>query len=249
MTPLILSLLGSFTVALISVIGIITFSLSEKLLNKILIFFVSFSAGALIGGAFFHLLPEAIDINKDPAKVFAYSLTGFCLFFLIERILRWHHCHKFDCDTHRHLGFLNLIGDGVHNFLDGIIIISAFSVNAALGIPITVSIILHEVPQELSDYGVLLHSGFTKTRALFYNFMAAAIAIIGVIAGYLLLDSIQNINQYLIPFAAGNFIYIGASDLIPEIHQERNAVKSLFSFLIFLSALFFMFWLKSFSKL
>jgi len=248
MSVLLISLLSALIVATVSIIGIITFSFSDKLVQKILIVLISFSAGSLIGGAFFHLLPESIEENSNTLQVFGYALIGFCLFFLLERILRWHHCHKVDCDVHRHLGFINLFGDGVHNLIDGLIIYSSFAVSPALGIPVTLSIILHEAPQEIGDFGVLLYAGYKKSKALLYNFIAASMVIVGVVIGFMLLDQIEGINSFLIPFAAGNFIYIAASDLIPEIHQEKSLAKSMISFAIFVLALLFMLGLKLISE-
>lgn len=244
MTPLIASLLSALIVALISIIGIITFALSDKLVKKILIMLVSFSAGSLIGGAFFHLLPESIEKSEELLVVFGYVLIGFSLFFILERVLRWHHCHDMECETHQYLGHINLFGDAVHNILDGIIIFSSFAVSPALGIPVTLSIIFHEAPQEISDFGVLLYAGFKKSKALLYNFLAASGVVLGVFLGYLLMGRIEDLNQFLLPFAAGSFIYIAASDLVPEIHQERSLGKSLISFFVFLLALLFMLLLK-----
>lgn len=241
MSPLVLSLIGALIISLISIIGILTLSAKEKMLNKLLFGLVSFSAGALLGSAFFHLLPEAIQEFGQPIRIFQFTLIGLTIFFIVEKILRWHHCHDIDCQVHpRHLGYLNLIGDGVHNLLDGIIIISAFSVSPALGIAVLFSIALHEIPQEIGDFGVLLYAGFSKAKALMYNFISALAAIIGVIIGYLLINQTSDLNNFLLPFAAGGFIYIAASDLIPELHKETNLKRSLISFTIFILAVVFM---------
>jgi zinc and cadmium transporter len=237
MASLLNSLISVIIVSLISFVGIIFIFASEKTVNKILLLLVSFSAGSMMGTAFFHLIPEALSAESDFLFPAIYILAGFCLFFLIERILRWHHCHKVECETHKHLGQLNLIGDGIHNSLDGLVIISAFTVSPALGIPVVLSIIFHEIPQEIGDFGVLLYSGFRKTTALLYNFITALTALLGVIIGYFLLERVDSLTNFLLPFAAGGFIYIAASDLVPEIHQEKSLVKSIISFIIFLVAL------------
>jgi zinc and cadmium transporter len=244
MTPLLYSLISAFILVGLSLVGIITLAVSDKLLKKILILLVSFSAGSLMGGAFFHLIPEILEGGNDFFLPSIYILIGFCLFFLLERILRWHHCHRMNCDVNQHLGPLNLIGDGIHNVIDGLVIISAFVMGPQLGIPVTLSIAFHLVPKEIGDFGVLLYSGFKKTKALVYNLLVASTVIIGVVLGYFLLDSIAGLNQFLLPFAAGGFIYIAASDLVPEIHQERSLGRSLISFLIFLAALGLMLGLK-----
>jgi len=170
MTTLIYSLTGASIIAVISIVGIITLSLSEKLINKILIFLVSFSAGSLMGSAFFHLIPETLDNTSNFLFFSVYILTGFSTFFLMERILHWHHCHKVDCNIHKPVGYVNLFGDAVHNIIDGFVIVSSFAVSPALGVPVVLSIALHEIPQEISDFGILLFAGWEKTKALLFNF-------------------------------------------------------------------------------
>jgi len=241
MSPLILSLISAVGIALLSIIGIITLAFKEKVVNKILLWFVSFSAGALLGGAFFHLLPEAIEKYGEPINIFKYTLVGLCLFFVLERVLRWHHCHKHGCEVHsRHLGQMNLIGDAFHNLIDGIIIFSAFSVSTVLGGTVLLSIALHEIPQEIGDFGVLLYAGYKKSKALLLNLISATTVIMGVLLGYFLINHIENLNNFLLPLAAGGFIYIATSDLIPELHREKETKKSLIAFVIFVIALLFM---------
>lgn len=241
MTVLLYSLISAFIIAIISIIGIITLSLSDKLVQKALLLLVSLSAGTLIGGAFLHLIPAAFEGVENLIIPSTYILTGFGLFFIMEKVLRWHHCHKFDCDVHQHLGQINIIGDSVHNFIDGLVIVSAFSVSPAMGISVALAIAMHEIPQEIGDYGVLRYSGWAKNKALFYNFMAALAVVVGVVLGYFLISKIGGIIAFLLPFAAGGFIYIAASDLVPELHKETNLGKSLLSFLVFLLGLGLMF--------
>lgn len=242
------SLISAAVVSLLSIIGIITLAIKDKFLKKILILLVSLSAGSLIGGAFFHLMPEALNECSSCLKIFVFMLVGFCSFFILERILRWHHCHDKGCRTHYHLGFINLIGDGVHNIIDGIIVFSAFSVSPLVGFPVTVSIILHELPQEIGDFGVLLYSGFKKSKALLYNFITATTIFIGVLAGYFLFGHLENFNSFLLPFAAGGFLYIGASDLIPELHKVSSTKRSILSFIVFFIALVLMLAVKIYSE-
>ena len=237
------SLISALGVSALSLSGILILGMNKKRLDYILFLLVSFSAGALLGSAFFHLLPEAIEEN-DALFVFGMLMVGFVVFYLLERLLRWRHCHEFDCDNHKVLGYQNLVGDGVHNFLDGLIIVSAFSVDVSLGIAVTLSVVLHEVPQEIGDFGVLLYSGFSKSKAIVFNLLSALFAVGGVVMGYFAISQIEPVIQYLLPLAAGGFIYIAASDLIPELHKEKSASKSLNSFAIFLVALVFMFALK-----
>ncbi len=233
---------ATIVVSLISLVGIITLSLKTRLLNKILLILVGFSAGALMGGAFIHLLPESIE-ESSLSMVFLFVLVGFSLFFLIERVLKWHHCHKGKCNIHT-LGHMNLIGDGVHNFIDGLIIAAAFIVDIPFGIITTIAIIAHEVPQEIGDFGVLIYGGFSKLKALAYNFLSALVAVIGALLGYFLSTITNGFASLLIPFAAGGFIYIAASDLIPELHKEPDLKKSIYSFGFFLIGIIFMYIIK-----
>ena len=182
-------LLSTFLVSLISFIGVFTLSLKEKFLNKILLILVSFAAGALIGGAFFHLLPEALEISFD-LNIFVYLVVGIFVFFILERVLHWRHCHKGKCDVHP-FTYLNLVGDGVHNFIDGLIIAASFLTNISLGIITTIAVIFHEIPQEIGDFGILVYGGFSRTKALFFNFLSALTAILGALVGF----SFQHILQ------------------------------------------------------
>lgn len=233
---------STFIVSLISLIGILTFAIKTKLLNKILLTLVGFSAGALMGGAFLHLLPHSIE-ETEYSTAFLYLLVGFALFFLIERFLHWRHCHKGKCDVHM-FTYMNLIGDSIHNFIDGIIIAVSYIVNIPFGIVTTIAIIAHEIPQEIGDFGVLVYGGFSKAKALFFNFLSALMAIIGALFGYFLSNSIKAIIPFVLPFAAGGFVYIAASDLVPELHKEPDLKKSLWSFGFFIIGIVFMFLIK-----
>ncbi len=241
MSILVQSLIGAFLVSLISLSGVLVLGWKEKFLQKILIFLVSFSAGAMLGAAFFHLLPEALENFQQPGQLFQYTLLGMIIFFVLEKILRWRHCHEITCETHHHLGYLNLVGDGVHNLLDGIIIYSAFAVNVGLGLATLISIILHEIPQEIGDFGVLIYAGWQKKKAVLMNLFSALFALVGVLISFCLIKYVANINNFLLPLAAGGFIYIAASDLIPEIHKETKLFKSFLTFIFFLAALALMF--------
>lgn len=243
MSVLLYSLVAALCVSLVSLAGVLFIGMNHKKMKHVLLWMVSFAAGSLIGGAFFHLLPEALE-QTESLTVFKWVIIGFVAFYLMERILRWHHCHKPKCETHKVLGYQNLFGDGVHNFIDGLIIVSSFYVDTSLGIAVTFSILFHEVPQEIGDFGVLLYSGFSKTKALLFNFASAVLAIAGVVVGYFLMAKTEQIFLFLLPFAAGGFIYIGASDLIPELHREKNNKRSLISFAFFVFAVFFMLYLK-----
>jgi len=243
-----LIILSTFVVSLLSLIGIIFLSLKENLLNKILLILVSFSAGALIGGTFFHLIPEAIEksIEKNIpfSTIFLFLILGFCIFFILEEFLSWHHHHTQKHPEIKSFSYLILISDGIHNFIDGLIIAGSFIVSIPLGLTTTLVIIFHEIPQEIGDFGVLIYSGFKKSKALFLNFLSALCAILGGIIGFLLFEKIENFFIFLLPFAAGGFIYIATSDLIPEIKTENKINKKIIHFLIFISGILLMFLLK-----
>ncbi len=216
--------LGSvIIVSIVSLVGIITLGLKDKLLRKVLLFLVSFAAGSLFGGAFFHLIPEAAE-NTPMMMVSAYVMLGIVLFFLLEKVIHWRHCHVPTTKSHPHpLGIMNLVGDAFHNLIDGMLIGGAYLANIPLGISTTIAILFHEVPQEIGDFGVLLHAGYTKSKALMYNFLSALSAIIGVIIALTIGLRFGWFAEFLVPFTAGGFLYIAGSDLIPEMHKECSA--------------------------
>lgn len=221
-----------------SLIGIITLAVQEEKLNKILLLLVSLSAGALMGGAFIHLLPEASE-TLEGIQVYGLALLSFITFFFIEKLFHWRHCHKGKCDVHT-FGYMNLIGDSIHNFIDGLILAATFMTDIRLGFITTLAIALHEIPQEIGDFGVLLYAGFNKKKALIANFLVAMTVVVGGVAGYYL-TFLHNFMTYLLPFAAGGFIYIASSDLMPEIRKEENFKKSIVSFGIFLTGVLIMY--------
>lgn len=239
-------LASTFLVSLISLVGIITLALKDNLLHKILFCLIGFSAGALIGSAFLHILPECLENNKS-TTVFSYLILGIIIFFLMERYLHWRHCHEEGgaCQTHS-FTYLNLIGDGFHNFIDGLVIAASFIVSLKLGLVTTLAIILHEIPQELSDFAVLVYGGFTKRKALLFNFASALMAVIGAFAGYFITDLSKGFLNFILPFTAGGFIYIATSDLIPELHKENDLKRSTAAFFAFLLGIVFMALAKNF---
>lgn len=229
---------ASLCVSLISFVGIITLLLKERMLKELLILVISFSAGSLMGGAFFHLLPEAAESGTINANVFL--IVGFIVFLLIERYFAWHHCRDGKCYIHP-VGYLNLIGDGVHNFMDGLVIGSSFVIDFRLGFVTTLIIVFHEIPQEIGDFGVLVYSGISKGRALFFNFLSGLTAVIGAAAGCYFSHAITVFSPAILALTAGGFIYIAGCDLIPEIHKETHAQKSILSILLFITGIIFMF--------
>lgn len=219
-----------FLVSVFSLVGIAGVALAKNNYEKIIFFLVSFAVGALFGDAFIHLIPEAFEQISQPLTVSLLIIGGVLLFFVLEKYIRWHHCHleEGECQEHKnHLGAMNIFGDGAHNFIDGILIGAAYLVSIPVGVATTVAIILHEIPSEIGEFAVLLHSGMKVKKALLYNFLSASVAFLGLFLVLLLGQNFTEYVNYLLPVAAGGFVYIGGSDLIPELHHETNAKKSL----------------------
>jgi zinc and cadmium transporter len=203
---------------LVALTGAFSLLISKKYLDKTIMFLVAFATGALLGGAFFHLIPEAL-LQLSALKTVLLGLVGIFLFYLIEKYLYWHHCHETGvCDEHPYTRLI-LYGDAVHNFIDGLIIAGSFLISVPLGILTSLLIIAHEVPQELGNFGVLIHGGFKRGKALLYNFLAQLTSVIGGILGYFFLE-LNKYSVYLLPFAAGGFLYIAIADLIPEVFKK-----------------------------
>jgi zinc and cadmium transporter len=203
-----------------------------------LLILIGLSAGALMGGAFLHLLPEAVE-KSTGLDVYLFVLIGFILFFLIEKVLHWRHCHKGECNVHT-FQYMNLVGDSIHNFIDGMIMAASFVVSVPLGITTTIAISTHEIPQEIGDFGVLLYGGFSKRRAITLNFVVALTAVLGGVVGYFVSSLIENIVLFILPFAAGGFIYIAATDLVPEIRKELDMKKYMATLLVFICGILIM---------
>ena len=244
---LIYILIATFVISLISFVGALTLFLKRDFLNKILLVLVALSAGALIGGAFLHLLPEAITevgLNEgEILKVFLFVLFGFSTFFILEQFINWHHHHDcVSCEKVAPFSYLILISDAVHNFIDGFIIAASFVIALPVGIVTTLAVALHEIPQEIGDFGVLVYGGMKVKKALTWNFLSALVAVIGGIVGFFLSGFMGESMVYLLPFAAGNFIYIASSDLIPEIKHKNE--RSVIYFLVFLAGIALMLLLK-----
>lgn len=237
MSTLLLIILATTINGLVAFVGALSLLLKESILDRILMILVAFSAGALLAGGLFHLLAESIEM-MEINTAFIILLLGFSSFFLIERFLHWHHCHDEKCDVHS-FSYLIIIGDGVHNFIDGLVIAASFLVGVPFGIITTLLIISHEIPQELGDFGALVYGGFGKRKALLYNFVSQLTCIVGGIVGFFM-SGIANITPFLLPFAAGGFFYIAASDLIPELHKETDIKKAMAAFAFFLLGISFM---------
>ncbi|MCW3998173.1 MAG: ZIP family metal transporter [Candidatus Bathyarchaeota archaeon] len=223
-----LSISAVIIISLISMVGITALWLKEQQLKKILLYMVSFSAGALFGDAFIHLIPEAIEETGFGLSISALILFGILFSFIVEKFLRWRHCHIPTSSDHPHsFAYMNLFGDAIHNLIDGLIVGGSFVVNISVGIATTLAVIFHEIPQELGDFGVLVHGGFSKRKALWFNLLTALTAVFGTILALTFGQIIEGFTPLLLSFAAGNFIYIAGSDLIPELRKdEANSKKA-----------------------
>lgn len=235
MSGLFLAILSTIFVSLLSLSGLLVLWLTKHRLHFTLIWLVALSAGTMLGAAFFHLLPELLE-NADVQHIFGGVAIAFVIFWGIERILHWRHCHDEECPEHT-FGWMNLIGDAAHNFLDGLIIGSAYVVSIELGVITTLAIILHEIPQELGDFAVLLHAGWRPRIAVLANLLVALTSVIGAALGFIFASQSQAIGTTITMFAAGGFIYIAASDLIPELKQHNARLTDVAIFVSFLCGL------------
>lgn len=241
---LLYALIASIAVSLISLIGVLALIVNENLLKKLIIILVAFAAGGLIGGAFFDIIPEALGYVKNNNQLFIFIIAGYLLFFMIEKYLHWRHCHDAECKVHA-FTYMNIMGDIVHNFSDGLIIGAIFQTDVRVGIATTLAIIFHEIPHELGNFMVLIHGGFSKIKALAYNFLSSLSAIVGTIIGYYLTSKISGLPGILLPLAAGGFIYIASCDLIPELHKEEDGKRSALIMVTFTFGIILMYLLKS----
>lgn len=249
-TPSIYALISVVVVSLISLLGLATLSLSDKALRKAIFVLVSLAVGALFGDAFIHLIPEAYAESSNTTFTSLLIIFGFLLFFVFEKFFNIYHSHsetEEDCDCNhcrnipikkeksiRPLGYMILFSDSVHNFIDGIIIGVSYFISIEVGIASTIAIALHEIPQEIGDFGILLHSGFSKAKALLMNFFSALSAIVGVLIVVFIGASAEGLIVLILPIAAGGFIYIAAADLVPELHKIKDLKKSFIQFIAML---------------
>ncbi|MBY9020120.1 MAG: ZIP family metal transporter [Candidatus Lokiarchaeota archaeon] len=256
---LMILIIGSF-----SLLGLVMISIREKTLDRILFILVAFATGTILASALFDLIPESIhhleELNSSGAGiaenlVFTFIIFGFMMFFVIERFIYWFHGHAHEKENNlvcytglgegedhsfsrnsgvKSFALLNLIGDGLHNFLDGIIIMVAFLSGTRNGIVITLAVVFHEFPQEIGDFGILLYGGFSKKKALFFNFISGMIALLGGLAALILSDTLEIFNLFFLAFSGGGFLYIASAELMPELIKEKDLKKSIIQALIFL---------------
>lgn len=234
MTTFLWIFFGGVAMSIIALVGSVTLVLREETLKKLLLPLVALASGTLLGGALFHMIPASVDKVGNRLSIYIWILVGFGLFLGLEQFLHWHHCHRTPSE-HRPLTYLILIADGVHNFIGGLAVAGAFLIDIKVGISTWMAAAAHEVPQELGDFGILIHGGWRKGSALLYNFLSALTFLVGGIVAYS--ASFTFDVTFLLPFAAGNFIYIAAADLIPEIKHEESARLNVVHFLAFLTGI------------
>lgn len=235
------SLVSVVIVSLISLVGVFTLAMRREKLGEILLILVSFAVGGLFGDAFIHLIPEAFENFGNKLTVSLLIIAGILLFFVLEKFIRWRHCHMPTSENHPHpVVFMNLIGDGVHNTLDGMIIAASYMISLPIGLATTLAVILHEIPQEIGDFGVLVHGGLKVRQALLLNFASALMAILGALISLTVGPYVKDYAIFLAPITAGGFIYMAGSDLIPTLHDQSDPKESTKQFLAIIFGLLIM---------
>jgi zinc and cadmium transporter len=235
MDPLIPIVVGGLLMSAIAMVGSLTLVLPEGTLSRLLLPLVAFAAGSLLGGAFFHMIPAGLGAGYDPLQAGALILAGFSAFFVMEQCLHWHHCHRAQSECRQPLTYLILIGDGLHNFLGGLAIAGTFLIDFRLGLTTWLAAAAHEVPQELGDFAVLVHGGWSRRKALLYNVLSGLTFLLGGLLTYALSFTLD--MSWLILLAAGNFLYIGASDLVPEVNKHDDLRANAVHLVAFLAGL------------
>ena len=237
-TPFLWILLGGLAMSAIALVGSATLLFREATLRKLLLPLVALAAGTLVGGALFHMIPAALA-SMPELTALAWVAAGFVAFFALEQFLHCHHCHRAEAACKKPLTYLVLLGDALHNFLGGLAIAGVFLFDVRLGIAAWIAAAAHEIPQELGDFGVLVHGGWRKRTALLFNFLSGITFLVGGLLAYAASLSID--VRWLVPFAAGNFLYIGASDLVPEVNKPHSLGASLLHFAMLAAGLALLF--------
>lgn len=217
------TLLSVLGISLLSFAGVVALAAGRRQARSAVFVLVGLAVGAMLGDTFLHLLPEAFERTRAPLQTSLWCLAGFVLFFVLEKFLLWHHDHAV---LHTHpihpFGYINLVADALHNFIDGVLVGTSYLVSIPIGLATTIAVCLHEIPQEIGDFGVLVHAGFSRGSALRLNFLTAAFAMAGAVLALLVGARLANFSEIVVPLTAGGFIYIAGSDLVPELHKERH---------------------------
>ena len=222
------SLVSVLIVSFASVFGVLTIVFKQYFLKGFLLFMVSFAAGTLLGDVFLHLLPELLSECRFSLSVGLNIILGILIFFVLEKVVHWRHCHMAETKEHTHpLAMMNLVGDALHNFIDGALIAGSYLLSIQVGIATTIAVLFHEIPQEMGDFSILLHSGMKVKKALILNFMSALSALLGVFLVLVTGIDAQTTAQMIIPITIGGFLYIANADLIPELHKDVKVTNSI----------------------
>lgn len=210
-------------ISLVSFVGVLALMLRREVLNRSVFILVSLAVGALLGDVFIHIIPEAYEALDNSTYISLLIIGGILIFFILEKVLHWHHHTLEHAEEHAHpVGRIVLFGDGVHNFIDGLLIAASYMVSVEVGIATTIAVILHEIPQEIGNFGVLMHAGYSTAQALWYNFLSALTAIVGACVALFFGSVTEAFAIWALPVTAGGFIYIALSDLIPELQKDRT---------------------------
>ena len=235
-------ILSTLLVSLVSLVGVFVLSLKHRTMHAFLFVLMSFATGTLFGSAFLDLIPEALE-KTDAHNALFTVLFGLIIFFIVEKFIYWHHHHHSSHEEkEKPFAYLNLIGDGIHNFFDGAAIAASFMANPGLGVTTTIAIIAHEIPQEIGDFSLLIYSGFTKKKALLFNLASALLAVLGAFIFFYSSSFIENLEALGLAFTAGMFIYIAAADLMPELQKELNIKKSVIQLISMVIGIMFILW-------
>lgn len=237
-------ILSTLTVSLISFSGILFLRLSDKKLEKIIFIWVSLAVGVILGNTFIHLIPESFEFFSNSHVPSLLICGGIVLFFMAEKAFHWHH-HHVGTSRIKPLGKISLLADGIHNFTDGVLIAAAWMTDSWLGLTTTLAVCIHEIPQEIADYGILLHAGYSRKKALMWNFISALTALLGTIFMLWTGSLILNLSQYVLPIAAGGFIYLAGSDLIPELNKQVSRHATLIQVSMVIAGIAIMFLLTN----
>jgi zinc and cadmium transporter len=227
-------------ISLASLIGVFTLGIKSSKLEHFLEWMVAFAIGALLGDVFIHLLPE-LGENGFSLDVSLTILLGIILFFILEKFIHWHHCHhaahKNKCESY---GYMSLAGDVLHNFIDGAILAGAFIISPIVGFSTAIAILLHELPQEIGDFGIMLSSGFSQKKALAFNFIVSLTAFLGAGVALLSISTFQSASPYIVAIAVGGFLYLAGTDLLPQLNKKfskKQAILQLFFILVWVAVM------------
>jgi len=226
--------LSAIIVSLVSFVGALTLFFGSKRFKNIIFVLIGLAVGTLFGDVLIHLIPEIFsELDGEAILPSILIMTGILVFFVLEKFFHWHHAHTCEgdeCTLPRPVGYINIVSESVHNLLDGILIGASYLVSIPIGVATTVAVIFHEIPQEISDFGVLIHAGFSRGRALLVNFVSALFAILGVLIAVIVGARSAEFVQIILPLTAGGFLYLAGSDLVPELHREQSVKRSIMQF-------------------